>query len=246
MDGFAPRHSFGPEVAARYDHHPRGDEQAAAEFLAARATGGRALEFAIGTGRIALPLAARGVTVDGIELSADMVQQLRARPGGAGLRVEQGDMTTVDMGGRYSLVYLVYNTIFNLLTEDDQVRCFENAARHLGPSGVFVVEAALPHAWLQPGSADYVHTEFVGLQAVGFDVAQYDPVTQLLSENHVHITPEGVRFNPILCRLITPGEMDLMARIAGLQLVERYGTWRCEPYGATSNLHVSVYARRGD
>lgn len=244
MDGFDPRHSFGPEVAARYDDDLRGDEQAAADFLAARASDGRALEFAIGTGRIALPLATRGVPVDGIELSADMVERLRARPGGVGLRVEQGDMTTADMGGRYSLVYLVYNTIFNLLTEDDQVRCFENAARHLDPTGVFVVEAALPHAWLRPGNADYVHTEFVGLHAVGFDVARYDPVTQLLSENHVHITAEGVRFNPILCRLITPGEMDLMARIAGLQLVERYGSWRREPFSATSELHVSVYAPR--
>lgn len=243
MESFDPLHAFGPEVAARYDDQLRGDEDEAAAFLADLATDSRALEFAIGTGRIALPLIERGVTVDGVELSASMVDRLRARPGGEDLRVVVGDMTTVNIGVAYSLVFLVYNTIFNLLTEDDQVRCFENAARHLDEGGVFVVETALPSAWIQPGKADYVHTEFVERAAVGFDVARYDPVTQLLSENHVRITSEGVRFNPIVCRLITPGEMDLMARIAGLRLVDRYGSWRREPFGSTSTTHVSVYAR---
>ena len=243
MESFDPLHSFGPEVAARYDDQLRGDEDIAADFLAALASNGRALEFAIGTGRIALPLAGRGVTVDGIELSAAMVERLRVRPGGDRLRVTVGDMTTVDMGATYPLVFLVYNTIFNLLTEDDQVRCFQNAERHLAEGGVFVVETALPFAWIQPGKPDYVHTEFVEQAAVGFDVARYDPVTQLLSENHVRITTEGVRFNPIVCRLITPGEMDLMARIAGLRLVDRFGSWRREPFSSTSTAHVSVYSR---
>ena len=130
-----------------------------------------------------------------------------------------------------------------LLTEDDQVRCFENAAHHLADDGVFVVETALPFAWIQPGKPDYVHTEFVEQAAVGFDVARYDPVTQLLSENHVSITADGVRFNPIVCRLISPGEMDVMARIAGLRLVDRFGSWRREPFSSDSIAHVSVYAR---
>jgi SAM-dependent methyltransferase len=243
MESFDPLNAFGPEVAARYDDHVRGDEEVAVDFLEARATDGRALEFAIGTGRIALPLAQRGVTVDGIELSTAMVDQLRSRPGGEQPRVTVGDMTTVDMAATYPLVFLVYNTIFNLLTEDDQVRCFENAARHLAEDGVFVVETALPFAWIQPGKPDYVHAEFVEQAAVGFDVARYDPVTQLLSENHVRITSNGVRFNPIVCRLITPGEMDLMARIAGLHLVDRFGSWRREPFTSASTAHVSVYAR---
>ena len=244
MRAFDPNNSFGPDVAAHYDRdQSRGDEQAAAEFLAACAANGRALEFAIGTGRIALPLAALDVAVDGIELSPAMVERLRAKAGGQALRVELGDMTNVQMGGTYSLVYLVYNTIFNLLTVDDQVRCFENAAHHLDDGGVFVVETALPHAWVRPGATDYVHTEFVELDAVGFDVARYDPVTQLLSENHVSITEQGVRFMPIVCRLVTPGEMDLMARIAGLRLVERFGSWQRSPFAAASVAHVSVYAR---
>ena len=243
MESVDPLHSFGPEIAARYDDHLRGDEDVAADFLAALAIDGRGLEFAIGTGRIALPLAECGVAIDGIELSAAMVDRLRAKPGGDRLRVTVGDMTTVDMGGTYKLVFLVFNTIFNLLTEDDQVRCFENAAHHLADDGVFVVETALPFAWIQPGKPDYVHTEFVEQAAVGFDVARYDPVTQLLSENHVSITADGVRFNPIVCRLISPGEMDLMARIAGLRLVDRFGSWRREPFSSDSIAHVSVYAR---
>jgi SAM-dependent methyltransferase len=244
VQDFDPRQSFGREVAATYDVHPRGDEEVACGFLANVAAGGRALEFAIGTGRIALPLSARGVTVDGIELSTAMVDQLRTRPGGDQLHIAIGDMASLDMGRTYSLVYLVFNTIFNLLTEDDQVWCFENAARHLDDGGVFVVEAALPHACIQPGQPDYVHTEFVGLDKVGFDVARYDPATQLLSENHVRITTQGVQFTPIVCRLITPGEMDLMARIAGLQLINRFGSWRYETFSSTSQVHVSVYGRR--
>lgn len=146
MNGFDPAASFGPEVAARYDDQPRGDEAAAAAFLAGLARGRRALEFAIGTGRISLPLAAHGVTVDGIELSSHMIERLRTKPGGVALSVTLGDMSRATTGQRYGLVYLVFNTIFNLLTADDQVRCFENAARHLTPDGHFVVETAVPHA----------------------------------------------------------------------------------------------------
>ena len=220
-DGFDPAASFGPDVAARYDDHPRGDEDAAAAFLADLAQGRPALEFAIGTGRIALPLAAREIPVDGIELSPHMVARLRAKPGGERLDVTIGDMSVATTGRRYGLVYLVFNTIFNLLTADDQVRCFENAARHLTTDGHFVVETALPHAWIAPGTADYVHAERVGTAAVVLDVARYDPVTQLLEENHVQLAPTGITLQPIVCRLITPGEMDLMARIAGLRLVAR-------------------------
>jgi len=148
MIGFDPAHSFGPDVARRYDQFPRGDEAAAVDFLAALARGDSALEFAIGTGRIAIPLAQRGVRVEGIELSAAMVEQLRTKPGGTDMDVHVGDMTTTQTGRTYPLVYLVFNTIFNLLTQDDQIRCFENAARHLADDGVFLVEAAVPSAWL--------------------------------------------------------------------------------------------------
>lgn len=241
MEGFDPATSFGPEVAATYDDNLRGDEAAAATFLAELARGRRALEFAIGTGRIALPLAAKGIQVDGIELSPHMAERLRSQPGGDQINVTIGDMSRVTTGQRYGLVYLVFNTIFNLLTADDQIRCFENAARHLTADGYFVVETAVPHAWLAPGQSDYVHAEYVGMDAVSFDVARYDPVTQLLEENHVSLSASGITFSPIVCRLITPGEMDLMGRIAGLRLVERFATWQRTAFDADSRAHISVY-----
>ncbi|MEO8288851.1 MAG: class I SAM-dependent methyltransferase [Chloroflexota bacterium] len=242
MDAFDPASSFGPDVAARYDDHPRGDEEAAANFLSALAQGRPALEFAIGTGRIALPLAARDVQVDGIELSPHMIERLRAKPGGDQINVTVGDMSVAATGRQYGLVYLVFNTIFNLLTADDQIRCFENAARHLTAGGHFVVEAALPHVWIAPGTSDYVHAEHVGTTAVVLDVARYDPVTQLLEETHIRLTADGITMQPIVCRLITPGEMDLMARIAGMHLVDRFANWQRSAFDALSSAHVSVYA----
>jgi SAM-dependent methyltransferase len=242
MQGFDPAASFGPKVAAAYDDFPRGDEESAAKFLSDLAQGRPALEFAIGTGRIAIPLAAKGVPVDGIELSASMVERLRAKPGGDRFNVTLGDMSTATTGSHYGLVYLVYNTIFNLLTAEAQVNCFVNAARHLAPGGVFVVETAVPHAWITPGKSEYVHTEYVGLDTVVLDVALYDAVTQLLEENHVSISADGIRLSPIVCRLITPGEMDLMARIAGMRLVERFANWERSVFDSSSTAHVSVYA----
>jgi SAM-dependent methyltransferase len=245
MDGFDPRDSFGPEVAARYDEHERGDESEAAAFLAEQAQGGAALEFAIGTGRIGLRLAALGIDVDGIELSPAMVERLRSKPGGDLLDVTIGDMSRVVTARRYSVVYLVFNTIFNLVTAEDQVRCFENAARHLDDGGCFVVETAVPSAWVAADRRDSVSAERVGSAEVVLDVARYDPVTQLLHENHVRLAPDGISMSPIVCRLISPGEMDLMARIAGLQLVERFANWRREPFAAESRGHVSIYRAAG-
>ena len=241
MKGFDPIKSWGADDAAKYATHLRGDEAAASEFLAQYADGGAALEFAIGTGRIGIPLKEKGIHVEGLEGSPQMVAQLHAHPVGKNIPAKVGDMSTVAMGRQYKVVYLVYNTIFNLLTADDQIRCFENAARHLTPDGYFIVETALPHAWIAAGKSEYVKAEHVGATEVQFDVARYDPVTQLFEENHVRITEHGVQMNPIVCRLITPGEMDLMARIAGLRLVERFANWQRSPFDSNSTMHVSVY-----
>ncbi|WP_040883941.1 class I SAM-dependent methyltransferase [Janibacter sp. HTCC2649] len=240
MQGFTPETSFGPEVAALQEAHVRGDEDACADFLAGLASGRAALEFAIGAGRVALPLSRRGVRVDGIELSQSMVDVLRTRPGGAELDVRVGDMATTSMDRRYGLVYLVYNTIFNILTQDGQVECFENAARHLDHDGAFVIEAAVPSAWLPIHS--YTRPERVEADAVTLDVCSYDPATQVLDENHVRIAADGIRFAPIACRLAWPSELDLMARIAGLELVERWGGWQRQPYTG-NDAHVSIYAK---
>ena len=241
MKGFNPASIFGEKIAAQDDRYLRGDEEAAAEFLSDLAAGRPALELAIGTGRIAIPLAKRGVPVDGIEISPHMVERLRAKIENYPINVTIGDMITTTTNQQYGLVYLVFNTIFNLLTVDDQVRCFENAAHHLSPDGFFVVETALPHAWISPDQSDYVHAEQVDIDSVTLDVARYDPTTQLLEENHVQLTTNGIQMSPMVARLITPGEMYLMARIAGMRLVQRYANWQKTVFDSHSIAHVSVY-----
>lgn len=243
MDGFAPETSFGPEVAADYDHELRGDEDAAAEFLRAHAGGGPALELAIGTGRIAIPLAERGVDVDGVDLSQAMVDQLRAKPGGEKLHVVVGDMRDTVVRGPYRLAYLVFNTLGNVLTQDGQVQVFRNAASQLTGDGVFVVEISVPWAWVNPLEPGYVRPEYVGAGKVRLDVVEYDPVTQVANENHVTLDEGGVRFGPIAQRVVSPAEMDLMAQLAGMRLRERFGGWGGEPFTAASNAHVSVYEK---
>ena len=242
MDGFDPMRSFGPDVAARDVYHLRGDEQETVDFLAGLAGERPALELAIGTGRIAVPLSQRGVRVDGIDQSAGMLDELALRPGGADLAVVRGDMATdPGPGGPYGLIYLIYNTIGNILTQDGQVACFENAARQLLPDGVFVVEKQLP--WVSVPRARFVNAEYVGADAVVLDVNHYDPSTQILNENHLSIGSDGIRMGPICQRLVPPAELDLMARLAGLRLLDRWGGWRGEAFTATSERHVSVYGR---
>jgi SAM-dependent methyltransferase len=240
MEGFDPKTSFGYEVSKRYDDRPRGDESETVAFLARLAAGRDALEFAIGTGRIALPLTAAGVRVDGIEQSRDMVDRMRQKPGGNAIEVTIGDMSRAHTGHGYGLVYLVYNTIGNLITQDDQVRCFQNAARHLDPGGAFVIECRVPTAPARPGH-QYVDPAHVAADEVVLDAGHYDPVSQLLDINHIHISADGIFLSPISLRLAFPPEFDLMARLAGLRLRERWGGWDGEPFTAASCRHVSVY-----
>jgi SAM-dependent methyltransferase len=242
MQGYDPMASFDAEAAEVYDDEPRGDEDAAVGFLEQLAAGGPALELAIGTGRIALPLAARGIRVDGIDLSPEMVAKLRAKPGGDQLSVTMGDFSEVAVPGTYRLIYLVFNTFFNLLTQDDQVRCFTNVAAHLAAGGHFVVEAFVPSYLHRLRDDQYVDAEAVGVTEAVLDVGRHDPVTQRLDETHIVFTRDGVRLYPIVCRYAWPSELDLMARIAGLRLVDRWGGWNHEPFTAASRLHVSVYA----
>jgi hypothetical protein len=243
MEGYDPLTIFGPQRAAMYDDTPRGDEEATVAFLERLAGPGPVLELAIGTGRIALPLAARGIRVDGVESSPAMIEKLRSKPGGAGLDVTAGDMADVPVEGAYPLVYLVYNTLFNLLTQEDQVRCFENVTAHLVEGGAFVVEAFVPSFLHRLRGDQYVDAEAVELDEVWLDVGRHDPVAQRLDESHVRLTEKGILLQPIVTRYAWPSELDLMARIAGLQLRERWGGWEREPFDGRSTSHVSVYAR---
>jgi len=246
MKGFDPRTSFGHETSRDYDAvSKRGDEEETVAFLAGLAGGGEALELAVGTGRIALPLVKAGVRVDGIELSKDMVDRMREKPGGDQVEVVMGDMSRVTTGRSYGLVYLVFNTIGNLLTQDDQVRCFENAARHLTDDGVFVVECRVPTAPARPGH-QFIDVEELELDRVELGVSRYDPLTQILDVNHVHLGADGLGFSPIRLRLAYPPEFDLMARIAGLRLRDRWGGWNGEPFTAASWRHISVYEQTHD
>ena len=243
MQGYEPMASFGEDSAEIYDDVPRGDEQVAVAFLERLAAGGPALELAIGTGRIALPLSERGIRVDGIDLSTAMVAKLREKPGGDRLAVTMGDFADVPVEGEYPLVYLVFNTFYNLLSQDEQVRCFQNVAEHLTQDGLFVVEAAIPSYVYGLRNNQHVEAESVGVDEVWLDVGTYDPVTQLHEETHVRLMRDSVRLFPIVCRYVWPSEMDLMARLAGLRLRDRWGGWSGEPFTAASKLHVSVYGR---
>jgi SAM-dependent methyltransferase len=243
VQGYEPTMSFDEANAAVYDElAQRGDETATVAFLERLATGGPALELAIGTGRIALPLAATGVRVDGIDFSPPMVDRLRAKPGGDQVAVAMSNFADVDVPGSYRLIYVVFNSFFNLLTQDDQVRCFENVATHLEPDGLFVVEGGCTLAFIdQLRAGQYVQAEGIGVDTVRFDLLRLDPATQMLHENHVRVTGDGVTFNPVAQRYAWPSELDLMARIAGLRLRERWGGWHRQAFTALSDNVVSVY-----
>ena len=243
MDNYEPAMSFDEDVARSYDRGLRGDEDAAVAFLRDAARGGPALELAVGTGRIALPLAAQGIAVDGIDIAPAMVARLREKPGGDAIGVTMGDIADVPVEGSYRLIYVVYNSLFNLRTQAEQVRCFESVAAHLTPDGAFVVEAFTPGYLYRLRNDQYVDAEDVGVDRVWLDVARHDPVAQQLVKNHVSLTAAGIALNPVVLRYAWPSELDLMARIAGLGLAERFGGWDRRPFDAGSRLHVSVWRR---
>jgi hypothetical protein len=235
--------SFGEDVAQMFGDVKRGDEVAAVAFLEELAGEGPALELAIGAGRIALPLAARGIRVDGIDISPAMVAQLHAKPGGDQIAVTIGDFADVPVPGTFRLIYVVWNTLFNLLTQEDQVRCFENVAAHLTDDGSFVVEAGSPASHYRLQNDQYVEAESIEVGEVRLDVLRHDPAGQMIDESHVTLSREAIRLNPVVQRYAWPSELDLMARIAGLRLKERWGHWDRRPHSANSRNLVSVYGR---
>ena len=223
---------FAPEVLA-----PTVDR------LAALAGTGPALEFAIGTGRVAVPLAQRGVPVTGIELSRPMVDQLRTKADEATIPVVIGDMATASAAGEYTLVYLVYNTISNLLTQAEQVECFRNAARHLTPGGRFVIELWVPELRkLPPGQQAVVFSCEAGY--IGLDT--YDVLLQQVVSHHFRFDENGqARLFRSTHRYIWPAELDLMARMTGFELESRHADWNGADFTAESRSHVSVYRFAG-
>jgi SAM-dependent methyltransferase len=242
MDDYGPS-TYGDHIADVYDawFHPPSDPGAAVDFLAELAGSGPALELAIGTGRIALPLARRGVEIRGIDASTAMVGKLREKPGGGDIPVTMGDFTDVAVEGRFRLVFVVFNTLFALLTQDDQRRCVRNVADHLTDDGVFVVEAFVPDlARFDRGQRVQTHKLDTG--RVFLDVSLHHPENQRVSVQLVVLEESGFRMFPVELRYVWPSELDLMAELAGLRLRERWGDWNREPFTGEGK-HVSVYER---
>ncbi len=238
---------FGEPVAAAYDEESAemfdpAVVDPAVEVLAALAGGGRALELGIGTGRIALPLARRGVPVHGIDMSRAMVARLRAKPGGQAIGVTIGDFAVTTVEGTFSLAYLVFNTIMNLTAQEAQVACFRNVAAHLEPGGCFVIEVHIPQLRLLPPGQNVVPFQ-VSPARLAFDI--YDTATQAMSSNYVEIAGGRAKYTSYPFRYVWPAELDLMAQLAGLRLRERWGGWQREPFTSDSGKHVSVWEKPG-
>jgi SAM-dependent methyltransferase len=235
---------FGERVAATYDEGPEvfgpGAAQATASVLAELAAGGRALELGIGTGRIALPLAARGVSVHGIDLSRSMVTRLRAKPGGDQIGVTIGDFATTRVDGTFSLVYLVFNTIMNLTTQAAQVACFRNAASHLEPGGCFVIELRVPELRRLPPGQNVLPWQVSPTQWVFYS---YDLATQAMRGHYLDLVDGRGEYSSIPFRYVWPAELDLMAQLAGLRLRERWDGWTREPFTSDSAQHVSIWEK---
>jgi SAM-dependent methyltransferase len=235
--------AYGERIAAIYDELHGGmlDTEDAVARIAELAGGGPVLELGIGTGRLALPLVERGIEVHGIDASEAMVARLRSKPGGDRITVTMSDFRDVPVEGTYPLIVVAFNTIFALTSQEDQVRCFAAVAGHLSEGGVFVVEAFVPDPSRfvehQAFQTTRLEDDRVMLQA-----SRHDPVGQRVESQHVVLGEEGTRLYPVRLRYAWPAELDLMARLAGLSLRDRWGGWDRRPFDSESTKHVSVYA----
>jgi SAM-dependent methyltransferase len=236
---------FDEPVAARYDESSAEMFDAAAvdpvvDLLVELAGGGRALELGIGTGRIALPLARRGVPVHGIDLSEAMVSRLQAKPGGGEVGITIGDFASTRVEGSFSVAYLVFNTIMNLTTQAAQVACFRNVAAHLEPGGCFVIEVGVPDLQRLPPGETYIVFDF---SETHWGIDEYDVARQGLISHHFQLVDDSVERSSGPFRYVWPSELDLMAELAGMTLRERWGGWKREPFTSESRKHVSVWEK---
>lgn len=236
--------TFGELNAADYDdlHNPETTPDTATLLADLFAGGRNILELAIGSGRIALPLAEKGFALSGIEASPDMVALVRAKPGGADIPVEIADMANFDLGRRFDHAFLVFNTLFNLTTQAAQISCFQSVANHLNPGGLFVIEAFVPD---HSHYSDHQRVRMLRLdmEKVWLDAVEHDPVPQTLNMQRIRITYDGMKLVPLVMRYAYPPEIDLMARLAGMTLKHRWGGWDKAPFTRDSRFHISVYEK---
>ena len=240
-DAFDPTF-YGERIADVYDDLYREVDEEAVGRLAEFAGEGRALELGIGTGRIALPLQHRGVNVVGIDASAAMLAKLQAKPRGEEIQVIHGDFSAFELDDRFSLIYVVFNTFYGLLTQEAQVRCFRCVADHLTGDGVFVIEGFVPDLCRYRDQQE-VRGFTTGDTTIKLDVSELDPVDQRISSRHVRLSQEGIEIYPAELRYAWPSELDLMAQLADLVLDHRWGSWDRAPFTARSYRHISVYGR---
>lgn len=242
MKGYGPK-TFGELNAEDYDLlHDPGTTDAAVDLLTDLSLGHRTLELAIGTGRVALPMARRGCDICGIEASPDMLAKLREKSGGEAIPVMMGDMAEVKAEGRFGFIFLIFNTLFNLTSQEAQLRCFCNAADMLEPGGAFLIETFVPdiaqfrdHRGFKPRHLDR--------HSLTLEAAIHDPVRQVIEYQYLRFTPEGIRMTPLPMRYAWPSEIDLMARLAGLEPETRWGGWDRGAFSANSRMHISVYRK---
>jgi trans-aconitate methyltransferase len=234
--------TYGDLIADDYDAFYSEYDPASVDLLAELAGDGPALELGIGTGRIALPLHERGVAVQGIDASESMISKMRAKPRGTEIEVLVGSFADFKLDKRFKLIYVVFNTFYALLTQEEQVRCFKSVREHLAGDGVFLIEAFVPDM-----------TRFTGHQAVRvvrqeqemaqLDVSQHDPVAQQVTSQHVVLSKEGTQLYPVRLRYAWPSELDLMAKLASLSLQHRWGSWKKDEFTRESDKHISIYTR---
>jgi len=244
MKGFGPE-TYGDVIAGAYDGLYADAPENVVDRLAELAGGGPALELGIGTGRVAVPLAARGVEVHGIDASVAMLEELRKKPGAAGIEATLGDFGEVETARRYRLVYVVFNTFFALTTQDEQLSCFTSVAERLEPGGVFLLELFYPDL-SRFDRGQTVRATSVALDAVQLEVTTHDAVRQTITNQHVVLSGTGTRLYPVVLRYAWPSELDLMARAAGLRLRGRWGDWDGAPFTSTDRRHISIYERAKD
>ena len=245
MEGYRPS-TYGDRIADIYDslYQQRLDPTETVAFLAELAGEGRALELGIGTGRVAIPLKEAGVEVLEIDASEAMVARLRAKPGGADIPVTLADFTDIEVEGQFRVVYVPFTTFFTLASQDEQVRCLQSVTKHLEPGGCFVLDVFVPDLTRFTMNQSTT-TQEVALDHVLIDAMRHDPVAQTITGHHVVIDETGTRLYPLRVRYATPSELDLMARLAGLVLQDRFGWYDRSPFTAQSTRHVSVYTKPG-
>lgn len=234
--------TYGELIANVYDAWYAEVDPQMLEMLTRLAGGGKALELGIGTGRVAIPLAKSGIKMYGIDASPAMLDKMKAKPSSDQVKLHQGSFVNIPFTENFDLVYVVFNTIFALLTQEEQVQCFQSVADHLESKGLFTLEAFIPDLSRFQGGQTVRAIQLESQQA-RLDASMIDPIRQVITSQHIAMDSQQIQINPVKLRYIWPSEMDLMARLAGLKLLHRWGNWDQSPFTRISNKHISVYGK---